>query len=156
MSDFMIHPPKGSKKKKKIIGRGVGSGKGSTAGRGTKGQKARSGGNVRPGFEGGQMPLYRRIARRGFSNHNFKTTYEVVNVRDIDSHFEDGAEITIEALINSGLAKKGSTLVKLLGEGDTKKKFTVKVSKVSASAKEKIEKAGGNIEEMKKQVESNG
>ncbi len=145
MSDFNLYAPEGANKKKRIVGRGSSSGRGTTAGRGNKGQQSRSGGKVYVGFEGGQMPLYRRIAKRGFSNYPFRTDYEVFNLRDIETRYVNGETVSKETLILKGLLKKGSALVKLLGDGEITKKLTVQVDKVSASAKEKIEKAGGSV-----------
>ncbi len=125
-------------------GRGAGSGNGKTAGRGHKGQWARSGGGVRPGFEGGQMPLARRLPKRGFNNI-FGTTYAPVNV-EVLNRFEDGAEVTTELLLESGVISKALDGVKILGGGELTKKLTVKAAAFSASAKEKIEKAGGKAE----------
>ena len=139
-----LQPAEGSKFSPKRVGRGIGSGTGKTSGKGHKGQKARSGGNVRPGFEGGQMPIYRRLPKRGFKNI-FAKQYVSVNVEVLD-RLEDGAEVTAEALKESGIISKTLDGVKLLGRGDVNKKFTVKVAKISASAKEKIEKAGGKVE----------
>ncbi len=145
MSDFSLKPPCGAHKKKRIVGRGSSSGRGSTAGRGNKGQQSRSGGKVYVGFEGGQMPLYRRIARRGFSNYLFKKEYTCFNLDLIEAHYSDGETVDRESLIRKGLLKKATGLVKILGNGDLTKKLTVSVDKVSASAKEKIEKAGGKV-----------
>src|SRR5574344_727862 len=145
MSDFNLYAPEGANKKKRIVGRGSSSGRGTTAGRGNKGQQSRSGGKVYVGFEGGQMPLYRRIAKRGFSNYPFRKDYEVINVSELDTRFENGETVSIETLIVKGLVKKPSALIKILGDGDLTKKLTVNVEKVSASAKGKIEKAGGNV-----------
>ena len=139
-----LQPAEGSKFSPKRVGRGIGSGTGKTSGKGHKGQKARSGGNVRPGFEGGQMPIYRRLPKRGFKNI-FAKQYVSVNVEVLD-RLEDGAEVTAEALKESGIISKTLDGVKLLGRGEVNKKFTVKVAKISASAKEKIEKAGGKVE----------
>ncbi len=125
-------------------GRGAGSGNGKTAGKGHKGQKARSGGGVRPGFEGGQMPLARRLPKRGFNNI-FAVKYAVVNVSDLD-RFEDGAVVDAEALKAAGVLKKTLDGVKVLGNGEISKKLTVKAAKFSTSAKEKIEQAGGKAE----------
>jgi large subunit ribosomal protein L15 len=147
MSDFNLHAPAGANKKKFIIGRGQGSGKGTTAGRGNKGQQSRSGGKVYPGFEGGQMPLYRRLAHRGFSNEQFATKYAVVNLRDLESHFESGDTVDAQSLILKGLVKKVMP-VKVLATGDLTKKLTVKVDKMSQAAREKIEKAGGKAESL--------
>lgn len=145
MSDFMLTAPEGANKKKRIIGRGSSSGRGTTAGRGNKGQQSRSGGKVYVGFEGGQMPLYRRIAKRGFSNYPFRKEYEVFNLRDLEVRYADGETVNRETLVMKGMLKKAAALVKVLGDGEITKKITVDVDKVSASAKEKIEKAGGNV-----------
>ena len=145
MSDFNLYAPEGANKKKRIVGRGSSSGRGTTAGRGNKGQQSRSGGKVYVGFEGGQMPLYRRIAKRGFSNYPFRKDYEVFNLYDIELRFEGGETVNHESLVLKGLLKKVSSLVKVLGDGDLTKKLTVDVDKVSSSAKEKIEKAGGTV-----------
>ncbi|MBO7484474.1 MAG: 50S ribosomal protein L15 [Spirochaetaceae bacterium] len=145
MSDFNLRPPCGAHKKKRIVGRGSSSGRGSTAGRGNKGQQSRSGGKVYVGFEGGQMPLYRRIARRGFSNYLFKKEYVCFNLDMIEAKYSDGETVDRESLIRKGLLKKATVLIKILGNGDLTKKLTVSVDKVSASAKEKIEKAGGKV-----------
>lgn len=139
-----LKPAVGSTHRKKIIGRGIGSGTGKTSGKGHKGQKARSGGGVRPGFEGGQMPLYRRLPKRGFNNI-FAKKYVSVNVEVLDK-FNDGDEVTAETLLEKNIISKKLDGVKLLGRGDVTKKLTVKVAKLSASAKEKIEKAGGKAE----------
>jgi large subunit ribosomal protein L15 len=145
MSDFNLYAPEGANKKKRIIGRGSSSGRGTTAGRGHKGQQSRSGGKVYVGFEGGQMPLYRRIAKRGFSNYPFRKEFSVFNVSEIEVRYENGETVNKESLILKGLLKNATTLVKILGDGDLTKKVTVDVDKVSASAKEKIEKAGGTV-----------
>jgi large subunit ribosomal protein L15 len=145
MQDFDLHAPEGANKRKRIIGRGQGSGRGTTAGKGNKGQKSRSGGKTYVGFEGGQMPLYRRLAHRGFSNYPFKKTWQVVNLGEIDKRFKDGDTVDTASLIKAGLVK-GPNPVKILGDGDVTKKFTVKVDAISVSAKEKIEKAGGTVE----------
>ena len=130
-------------------GRGAGSGNGKTAGRGHKGQKARSGGGVRPGFEGGQMPLYRRLPKRGFNNKRFAPQYIEVNVSDLEK-FDNGAEVSTEILADAGIISlpKVNDGIKILGNGDLTKKLTVKAVKFTASAKEKIEKAGGTAEEV--------
>ena len=141
-----LKPVAGSTHRKKIVGRGIGSGVGKTSGRGHKGQKARSGGNVRPGFEGGQMPLYRRLPKRGFTNI-FAKKYVSVNVEVLD-RFNDGDEVTAETMLEKGLISKKCDGVKLLGRGEVTKKLNVKVAKISESAKEKIEKAGGKAEVM--------
>ena len=139
-----LKPAEGSTHRKKIVGCGIGSGVGKTSGRGHKGQKARSGGGVRPGFEGGQMPLYRRLPKRGFTNI-FAKKYVAVNVEVLDK-FNDGDEVTAESLLEKGIISKTLDGVKFLGRGEVTKKVTVKVAKISESAKEKIEKAGGKAE----------
>jgi large subunit ribosomal protein L15 len=144
MQDFDLHAPEGANKRKRIIGRGQGSGRGTTAGKGNKGQKSRSGGKTYVGFEGGQMPLYRRLAHRGFSNYPFKKVFQVVNLGEIGKRFEDGETVDTAALIRTGLIK-GTVPVKILGDGEFTKKLNFKVSALSNSAKEKIEKAGGKV-----------
>ena len=139
-----LKPAEGSKHRAKIVGRGIGSGTGKTSGKGHKGQTARSGGGVRPGFEGGQMPLYRRLPKRGFKNI-FAKQYVSINVEELNK-FDDGAEVTAEALMDKGIISKALDGVKILGRGEVTKKVNVKVAKYSASAKEKIEKAGGKAE----------
>ena len=139
-----LSPVEGSKKDSKRIGRGHGSGWGKTAGKGHKGQKARSGGGVRPGFEGGQMPLARRLPKRGFHNI-FGTTYAPVNVSALEK-FEDGAVVDAKALLDAGILSKCTYGVKILGNGEITKKLTVKASAFSESAKAKIEAAGGKAE----------
>jgi len=130
-------------------GRGVGSGNGKTAGRGHKGQNARAGGGVRPGFEGGQMPIYRRLPKRGFNNKRFAAQYVEINVSDLE-RFDDGAIIDAEVLKSSGIISlpKVNDGIKILGNGDLTKKLTVKANAFTAGAKEKIEKAGGSAEEV--------
>ena len=137
----------GATHKKKRVGRGPGSGLGKTSGRGQKGQKARSGGSINPVFEGGQLPLYRRIPKRGFSNAKFKTVYAVINVEDLNV-FEDGTVVTEALLKDTGLVKKQLDGIKVLGNGELEKKLTVRAHKFSDVAKEKIEKAGGKAEVM--------
>ncbi|RLC05348.1 MAG: 50S ribosomal protein L15 [Deltaproteobacteria bacterium] len=139
-----LAPAPGSRKKRKKVGRGPGSGMGKTSTRGHKGLKARSGGNVRPGFEGGQMPIYRRLPKRGFFNI-FKTKNAVLNVKDLD-RFEDGATIDIDVLREAGMVKGRIDGVKVLALGETTKKFSLKNILVSKTAREKIESAGGTIE----------
>ena len=134
-----------STKARKRIGRGPGSGNGKTSGKGHKGQNARSGGGVRPGFEGGQLPLYRRLSKRGFNNYNFQTVYATVNVGDLE-RFEEGTVVTKELLIESGLVKKELDGIKILGNGELTKKLTVKANKFSSTAKTKIENVGGTTE----------
>ena len=140
-----LSPAPGSVKERKRIGRGAASGQGKTAGTGHKGQKARSGSGAHIGFEGGQMPLQRRIPKRGFNNI-FAKEIATVNVAAIDKKFEDGATVTIEALVESGLVKKALDGVKVLGQGEITKKLTVQANAFSASAKAKIEAAGGKAE----------
>ena len=142
-----LSPAAGSTREVKRIGRGHGSGNGKTAGKGHKGQKARSGGSIRPGFEGGQMPLQRRIPKRGFNNI-FAKQYVIVNVSDLEAKFEDGAVIDTEAIVKAGLVKKTLDGIKVLGSGEVTKNFTVKAAAFSKSAVEKIEKAGGKTEVM--------
>ena len=132
-------------KDRKRIGRGPGSGNGKTSGKGHKGQNARSGGGVRPGFEGGQLPLYRRLSKRGFNNYNFRTNYATVNVSDLEK-FAEGTVVTKELLIEAGLVKKELDGIKVLGNGKLTKKLTVKANKFSSAAKTKIENVGGTIE----------
>ena len=132
-------------KNRKRIGRGPGSGHGKTAGKGHKGQNARSGGGVRPGFEGGQLPLYRRLSKRGFNNYNFKTTYATVNVSDLEK-FAEGTVVDKDLLIKEGLVKKELDGIKVLGNGELTKKLTVKANKFSETAKQKIENVGGVVE----------
>ena len=139
-----LKPAEGSTTSPRRLGRGVGSGLGKTSGKGHKGQNARSGGGVRPGFEGGQMPIYRRLPKRGFNNI-FAKEYIAVNVSELE-RFEDGTEVTAELLKESGVISKVKDGVKILGRGELTKKLTVKVAKFSASAAEKIEKAGGKAE----------
>jgi len=142
-----IEQPVGAVRSAKRVGRGTASGNGKTAGKGHKGQNARSGGGVRPGFEGGQLPLFRRLPKRGFSNAPFKVEYAAINVSDLDK-FEDGAVVTPELLKEMGIVKKQLAGIKVLGNGELTKKLTVKASKFSATAVEKIEKMGGKAEEV--------
>lgn len=135
----------GSKKDIKRLGRGSSSGTGKTSGRGENGQKSRSGGGVRVGFEGGQLPLYRRLPKRGFSNAMFKKTYAVINVSDLNK-FEEGTEVTPELLFEMRIIKKQLSGIKVLGNGELTKKLTVRAHKFSSIAKEKIEAAGGKAE----------
>lgn len=140
-----LKPAVGSTKNKKRKGRGTGTGLGKTAGRGQDGQNSRSGGGVRIGFEGGQMPLTRRLPKRGFSNARFKTEYAIINVEDLNV-FENNTIVTPELLKESGLVKKMMDGIKILGNGDLKVSLTVKANKVSKSAEEKIVSAGGKVE----------
>ena len=140
-----LSPAAGSTKERKRIGRGAGSGQGKTAGKGHKGQKARAGRGMRPGFEGGQMPLQRRIPNRGFNNI-FRTEMAIVNVAALEANYEAGAVVTIDSLIEKGLVKKVLDGVKVLGYGEITKALTVQANAISESAKQKIEAAGGKIE----------
>ena len=141
-----LSPAVGSAKDAYRRGRGPGSGNGKTAGKGHKGQNARSGGGVRPGFEGGQLPLYRKLPKRGFKNR-FAVNYAIVNVSDLN-RFEDGAVVDMEALLAAKLVRKELDGLKVLGGGELTKKLTVKATVFSATAKEKIEAAGGKTEEV--------
>lgn len=138
-----LSPSPGSRKPKKRLGRGHGTGHGKTSGRGHKGYKARSGSGVKPGFEGGQMPIQRRLPKRGFNNV-FRNEYAIVNVRDLQK-MRSGSRVNRESLLKHGLISAGDTLVKILGDGELTKKFTVEVDKVSKSAQQKIESAGGSV-----------
>lgn len=140
-----LRPAAGSKKAPKRVGRGTGSGLGRNAGKGEKGQNARSGGGVRLGFEGGQLPLFRRLSKRGFNNYNFRTNYAVINLSDLEK-FADGTEVTPELLIENGIIKKQLDGIKVLGHGTLTKKLNVKANKFSTTAKEKIEAIGGTTE----------
>ena len=145
MKLYNIHPTEGATKTRKRVGRGVGSGLGKTSGRGEKGQKARSGYSHKPGFEGGQLPLFRRLSKRGFNNYNFRTVYATVNVGDLE-RFEEGTTVTKELLVEVGLVKKELDGIKVLGNGELTKKLTVKADKFSSTAKAKIENVGGTTE----------
>ena len=140
-----LSPAEGSVKEGFRKGRGAGSGNGKTAGKGHKGQNARSGGGVRPGFEGGQLPLYRKLPKRGFNNYRFGKQYTIVNV-DALNRFEDGAVVDADALLAAGVISKVLDGIKVLGEGEALKKITVKAAVFSAAAKEKIEAVGGKTE----------
>ncbi len=140
-----LQPNEGSVKTRKRVGRGAGSGLGKTSGKGHKGQNARTGGGVRLGFEGGQLPLFRRLSKRGFNNYNFRTDYATINVSDLEG-FEDGTEVTVELLLDTGLIKKELDGVKVLGSGELTKKLVVKANAFSETAKAKIEKNGGKAE----------
>ena len=142
-----LRPAEGSVQERYRKGRGTGSGNGKTAGKGHKGQNARSGGGVRPGFEGGQFPIYRQLPKRGFNNKRFATVYATVNVSDLN-RFEDGAVVDIETLLAARVIRKAQDGLKVLGNGEITKKLTVKAAKFSAAAKEKIEAAGGSCEEV--------
>ena len=140
-----LKPAPGSTKKRKRIGRGTGSGSGTTAGRGMNGQNSRSGGGVRLGFEGGQLPLFRRLPKRGFSNYPFKKHWTIINVETLNQ-FEDGTEINPELLVEVGLVKKFEDGLKILGNGELERKLTVRANKFTQSAINKIEAAGGKAE----------
>lgn len=140
-----LAPNPGAKKERKRLGRGIGSGLGKTSGKGHKGQNARAGGGVRPGFEGGQTSLLRRLPKRGFSNEPFRTRYEVVNLEDLE-RFEAGTVVTPELLEETRVCKGAVKGVKLLATGEITKALTVKVHQISESAKQKIEAAGGKVE----------
>ena len=142
-----LSPPKGSRKSPKRLGRGVGSGTGKTAGRGTKGHNSRSGGGVRPGFEGGQMPIHRRLPKRGFTNI-FRKQIATVNIRDL-SRFETGSLVDEAALIRCGLIKGRKDGIKLLGQGNIKYPLIIRVNDISKGARDKIEAIGGKIEVLK-------
>jgi large subunit ribosomal protein L15 len=139
-----LQPAEGSRKERKRLGRGIGSGQGKTAGKGHKGQNARSGGGVRLGFEGGQTPLFRRLPKRGFTNINRKE-YAIVNL-DVLNRFEEGTEVTPELLIETGVVSSEKAGIKILANGSVEKKLTVKAHKFSSAAKEAIEAAGGTTE----------
>jgi large subunit ribosomal protein L15 len=139
-----LKPAEGSRKERKRLGRGIGSGQGKTAGKGHKGQNARSGGGVRLGFEGGQTPLFRRLPKRGFTNINRKE-YAIVNL-DALNQFEEGTEVTPELLVETGVVKSEKAGIKILAKGNVEKKLTVKAHKFSSTAKEAIEAVGGTTE----------
>lgn len=139
-----LSPPRGSRRPPKRLGRGVGSGWGCTAGRGTKGHNSRSGGGVRPGFEGGQMPIHRRLPKRGFTNI-FRKRISVVNIRDL-ARFESGTTVDETALVKAGLVKGPRDGIKLLGKGEISQPLTIRLHSVSQGAKAKIEAAGGSVE----------
>jgi large subunit ribosomal protein L15 len=146
MADFNLHAPAGATKKPRRVGRGQSSGLGTTAGKGNKGQQSRSGGKTYPGFEGGQMPLYRRLPHRGFSNTSFKKDWQIVNLEQVEAKFSAGDVVDGASLKAKGLVKKADGLVKVLGDGRLTKALTFRVDKASASAKAKIEQAGGAVE----------
>ena len=144
-----LKPNHGAKHRTKRLGSGESSGLGKTCGKGHKGQKSRSGGSIRPGFEGGQMPLHRRLPKRGFNNADFKTVVEVVNLTQLEKTFADGDTVNEESLREKNLVNRRCDAIKVLGQGTIAKKLTVAVDAISASAREKIEKAGGAIESPK-------
>ncbi len=141
-----LHPAKGSTHKAKRLGQGIGSGTGKTSGKGHKGDKSRTGGGVRPGFEGGQMPLTRRTPKRGFNNYRFAKVFQPVNLNVLEKKFEAGAEIDTEALFNARIIRKKNIPVKILATGDLSKAFKIKAGAFSAEAIKKIEAAGGTHE----------
>ena len=142
-----LRPAAGATKKRKRLGRGPASGTGKTSGKGNKGLNARSGGGVRPGFEGGQMPLYRRLPKRGFLPHGGKTEFTIVNVKDLGARFTAGSTVDPDSLAQAGLIKKsGRSAVKVLGDGDLPHALTVRAHRVSESARRKVEAAGGRVE----------
>jgi large subunit ribosomal protein L15 len=145
MEDFVIRAPRGARKNRKRVGRGSGSGHGGTSGKGNKGQKARSGGGVRVGFEGGQMPLFRRLPRRGFSNYRFKENCAVVNVGALEDRCASGETVSPERLVELGLLKNLALPVKILGNGKLSKRIEVRAHRFSQAAREKIEAAGGSV-----------
>ena len=148
-----LKPAPGSTKKRKRIGRGPGSGHGKTSGKGHKGLNARSGGGARPGFEGGQMPLYRRLPKRGFLPYGGKTEFAIINVGELSTRFAAGSVVDPETLVASGLIRKsGRGAVKVLGDGDVAHALTVRVHKVSEAAKQKLEAAGGRVETLAAKV----
>ncbi len=140
-----LKPNTGAKHRRKRLGCGESSGHGKTSGKGHKGQKARSGGSIRPGFEGGQMPLFRRLPKRGFNNAAFKTVFGIVNLDDLEKRFESGAAINEKLLRGAGLVRGKLDGIKVLGRGELTKAFHVEADAISASAKEKIEKLGGSV-----------
>lgn len=142
-----LRPAEGSTRESFRVGRGPGSGNGKTAGKGHKGQNARSGGGVRPGFEGGQLPLYRKLPKRGFHN-KFATVYAIVNVADLEKNFQNGDVVTLEALLAKKIIRKAYDGLKVLGDGELTKNLTVQATVFSAAAKEKITAAGGQAEEV--------
>ena len=141
-----LRPAPGSRRENKRLGQGLGSGTGKTSGKGHKGHKARTGGGVRPGFEGGQMPLTRRTPKRGFNNARFAKAYQVVNIESLEKKFEAGQEVTPDTLLNAGLIDSSALPVKVLAKGELHKALTVKASAFSKSADEKIKAAGGKAE----------
>lgn len=140
-----LRPNPGAKKRRKRLGIGESSGKGKTSGKGHKGQKARSGGSIRPGFEGGQMPLIRRLPKRGFNNKEFKLVFGIVNVEILERHFEAGASINEASLREAGLIRGKIYGVKVLGRGEITKALTIETDFITDSAREKVDKAGGTI-----------
>ena len=148
-----LKPNPGAKHRRKRLGCGESSGHGKTSGKGHKGQKARSGGSLRPGFECGQMPLHRRLPKRGFNNAAFKTVYGIINLDDLEKRFDDGAAINEKLLRGAGLVRGSLEGIKVLGRGDVNKAFHLDVDSISASAREKVEKAGGTITLIRRKSE---
>ena len=146
-----IKPNPGARHRRRRVGNGESSGLGKTCGKGHKGQKSRAGASVRPNFEGGQMPIFRRLPKKGFNNARFKTKVAIVNVKDLEEKFDDGETVSEETLREKGLVKGRCDAVKILGNGELTKKLTVQAGKVSASALEKIAKAGGSVAEPKEE-----
>ena len=146
LMDVLKHT--GPRRRKRRVGRGESSGVGKTSGRGHKGAKSRSGWGGMLGHEGGQLPLARRLPKRGFNNDRFRREYAILNVQDLEKYFADGAEVSLDAAKGIGITKKRETLLKILGKGEIKKKLTVKASKFSATAREKLEGAGGTVVEV--------
>ena len=144
-----LEAPRKARKRIKRVGRGEASGTGKTSGRGHKGQKARKSGHIRPGFEGGQMPLAKRLPKRGFSNHLFRKKVTAINVGTLATRFEGGAEINVASLTAVGLLNRSGHQIKILGQGDIEIALNLKVHAISSSAKEKVEKAGGTVEIIK-------
>jgi large subunit ribosomal protein L15 len=138
----------GPRRRRRRVGRGESSGRGKTSGRGHKGAKSRSGWGGMLAHEGGQMPIMRRLPKRGFNNSRFRKEYAILNVQDLDKYFEETEEVTLEAAIGRGITKKRETLLKILGKGDIQKKLTVKAHRFSATAREKIEAAGGTVVDL--------
>ncbi|MCA1927515.1 MAG: 50S ribosomal protein L15 [Calditerrivibrio sp.] len=140
-----LRPAPGATKTRKRVGRGSGSGLGTTAGKGHKGQKARSGGQTKPGFEGGQMPLTRRLPKRGFNNKNFAVVYEIVNLYQLEDKYDNGDIVNRDTLVEKGLVKGNKDGIKVLGVGELTKKLVVEVHKISSSAEKKIKEVGGEV-----------
>jgi len=144
-SEFVLKAPVGANKKKHIIGRGRSTGTGGTSTRGSKGQKSRSGGGVRLGFEGGQTPLFRRLPSRGFNNAKFTTRFKVVNVEILEKYFQNGEVVNYSTLVAKGILKKSETDFKILGKGRVKKALRLEVSHISSTARGAVEKVGGSV-----------
>lgn len=149
-----VKPNPGAKHRRRRVGNGESSGLGKTCGKGHKGQKSRSGASIRPNFEGGQMPIFRRLPKKGFNNAQFKTNFAIVNLCDLDAKFDDGATVNEESLLEAGLIKGIYDQVKLLGNGELSKKLTIEVYKASNTAKEAVKKAGGSVNETFEAVEA--